>query len=122
MDEWSNKNHTKIEKRKKKREDKLQKRQKEAFNLVSVWVKTGRTSQTTGKNNNFCMVYFEEVVVANVLSEKSVTLETSQSPIGLPSQSTSEPSGFLAKQALTAAFRAVLVSGANSASTTMQPK
>ena len=57
----------KIEKRKKKREEKLQNRQKEAFNLVSVWVKTGRNNQTKGKNNNFCMVYFEEVVVANVL-------------------------------------------------------
>ena len=65
----------KIEKRKKKREDKLQNRRKEAFNLVSVCVKTGRTNQTKGKNNNFCMVYFEEVVVANVLLSMVVTLD-----------------------------------------------
>ena len=57
----------KIEKRKKKRKDKLQNRQKEAFNLVSACVKTGRNHQTKGKKNNFCIVHFEEVVVANVL-------------------------------------------------------
>ena len=87
MDEWSNKNHTKIEKRKKKREDKLQTRQKEAFNLVSVWVKTGRNSQTKGKKNNFCIVYFEEVVVANVLLPKAVALDVSHfeiSPLNVP--------------------------------------
>ena len=55
-----------IETRKKKREDKLQKRHKEAFNLVSVCVKTGRKNQTTGKKKNFRIVHFEEVVVANV--------------------------------------------------------
>ena len=71
----------KIEKRKKKRENKLQNRQKEAFNLVRVCVKTGRNSQTKGKKNNFCIVYFEEVVVAHVLAKKVFTLETSQSPI-----------------------------------------
>ena len=65
----------KIEKRKKKRENKLQKRQKEAFNLVSVCVKTGRNSQTKGKKNNFCIVYFEEVVVANILAYMVVTLD-----------------------------------------------
>ena len=67
----------KIEKRKKKRKDKLQNRQKEAFNLVSVWVKTGRNNQTQGKKNNFCSVYFEEVVVANELEEKSVASDVS---------------------------------------------
>ena len=67
----------KIEKRKKKREDKLQKRQIEAFNLVSVCVKTGRNNQTKGKNNNFCIVYFEEVVAANVLATMVVTLDVS---------------------------------------------
>ena len=77
MDECSNKNHTKIEKRKKKREDKLQKRQKEAFNLVSVRVKTGRNNQTKGKKNNVCIVYFEEVVVANVLELMLVALDVS---------------------------------------------
>ena len=35
--------------RKKKREEELQNRRKEAFNLVSVWVKTGRNSQTKRK-------------------------------------------------------------------------
>ena len=77
MDERSNKNHTKIEKRKKKREEKLQKRQKKAFNLVSVWVKTGRNSQTKGKKNNFCIEYFEEVVVAHVLYLKPVAPDIS---------------------------------------------
>ena len=76
----------KIEERKKKREDKLQKRQKEAFNLVSVWVKTGRNSQTKGKKKNCCIVYFEEVVVANVLLMKVVPLDVShfeRSPLNL---------------------------------------
>ena len=66
-----------IEKRTKKKENKLQNRQKEAFNLVSVCVKTGRNNQTEGKNNNFCIVHFEEVVVANVRPKKFVALETS---------------------------------------------
>ena len=67
----------KIEKRKKKREDKLQNRHKEAFNLVSVFVETGRNNQTKGKKNNFCIVYFEEVVVANVLLMKVVASDVS---------------------------------------------
>ena len=74
-------------KRKKKREGRLQNRQKEAFNLVSVWVKTGRNSQTKGKKNNFCIVYFEEVVVANVLWEKIFTSDVShfeRSPLKEP--------------------------------------
>ena len=50
---------------------------KEAFNLVSVWVKTGRINQTKGKKNNFCIVYFEEVVVANVLESNLVPLDVS---------------------------------------------
>ena len=65
----------KIEKRKKKKKAKLQNRHKEAFNLVSVWVKTGRNNQTEGKKNNFCIVYFEEVVGAHVLSVMVVTLD-----------------------------------------------
>ena len=44
---------------------------------MSVWVKTGRNSQTEGKKNNFCSVDFEEVVVAHVLSVKSVALDVS---------------------------------------------
>ena len=38
-------------------------------------VKTGRNSQTKGKKNNFCIVYFEEVVVANVLRYMFSTLD-----------------------------------------------
>ena len=48
---------------------------KRAFNLVSVWVKTGRNSQTKGKMNNFCIVDFEEMVVANVLPAMEITLD-----------------------------------------------
>ena len=48
---------------------------KEGFNLVSVCVKTGRNSQTKGKKNNFCIGYFEEVVVAYVLLPMLVTLD-----------------------------------------------
>ena len=40
-----------------------------------MWVKTGRNNQTEGKNNNFCIVYFEEGVVANVLWTMVVTLD-----------------------------------------------
>ena len=35
--------------------------------LLVCGLQTGRNSQTKGKKNNFCIVYFEEVVVANVL-------------------------------------------------------
>ena len=38
-------------------------------------VKTGRNNQTKGKKNNFCIVHFEEVVVANVLFFMVVTLD-----------------------------------------------
>ena len=83
-----------FEKRKKKREDKLQNRQKEAFNLVSVWVKTGRNSQTKGKNNNVCIVYFEEVVVANVLYPIFFTLDVThveRSPLNTVAPENTDP-------------------------------
>ena len=94
MDECSNKNHTKIEKRKKNREKTLRKRQKEAFNLVSVWVKTGRNNQTKGEKNNFCIVYFEEVVVANVLRPMVVTLDVihfERSPLNTSAEENTNP-------------------------------
>ena len=53
----------------------ITKQTKEAFNLVSVWVKIGSNNQTKGKKNNFCIVYFEEVVVANVLCFMFSTLD-----------------------------------------------
>ena len=84
----------KIEKRKKKRENKLQKRQKEAFNLVSVCVKTGRNNQTEGKNNNVCIVCFEEVVVANVLYFMVVTLDVThfeRSPLNAQAPPNTDP-------------------------------
>ena len=84
-----------IEKRKKKRKDKLQNRHKEAFNLFSVCVKTGSNNQTKGKKNNFCIVYFEEVVVANVLWEKEVALDVShfeRSPLNTLVYSNTDPS------------------------------
>ena len=38
-------------------------------------VKIGRNNRTKRKKNNFCIVYFEEVVVANVLSTMFSTLD-----------------------------------------------
>ena len=58
-------------------------------------VRTGRNSQTEGKKNNFCSVDFEEVVVAHVLSDKSVALETShfeRSPLNASATINTEPS------------------------------
>ena len=57
-------------------------------------VKTGRNNQTKGKKNNFCIVYFEEVVVANVLYLKSVALDVShfeRSPLNLLAPSNTDP-------------------------------
>ena len=43
--------------------------------LLVCGLQTGRNNQTEGKKNNFCIVYFEEVVVANVLCRMVVTLD-----------------------------------------------
>ena len=87
-----------------------------------MWVNTGRNNQTKGKKNNFCIVYFEEVVVANVLFWKSVTWETSQSPIG-PLEFGQDPlTGVSTKQLSIAVCKAALSAGAKLASTTIQPK
>ena len=62
--------------------------------IVSVWVKTGRNSQTKGKNNNFCSVDFEEVVVANVLEVKSVASDVFHfeiSPLNLVAPLNTDP-------------------------------
>ena len=57
-------------------------------------VKTGRNNQTKGKKNNFCIVYFEEVVVANVLSLMEVTLDVShfeRSPLNASARTNAVP-------------------------------
>ena len=57
-------------------------------------VKTGRNNQTKGKNNNFCIVYFEEVVVANVPAFMEVTLDVfhfETSPLNLVAPLNTDP-------------------------------
>ena len=54
-------------------------------------VKTGRNNQTKGKNNNFCIVYFKEVVVAHVLSFMVVTLDVTHSERPFPVQHPESP-------------------------------
>ena len=57
-------------------------------------VKTGRNNQTKGKKNNFCIVYFEEVVVANVLIAMEVTLDVThfeRSPLKAPASINTDP-------------------------------
>ena len=94
MDECSNTNHTKLKRGRRKERTNYKIDKKEAFNLVSVCVKTGRTNQTKGEKNNFCIVYFEEVVVANVLYLKSVALDVShfeRSPLKPPALENTDP-------------------------------
>ena len=57
-------------------------------------VKTGRNNQTKGKKNNFCIVYFEEVVVANVLHFMLVASDVShfeRSPLNALALANTDP-------------------------------
>ena len=59
-----------------------------------MWVKTGRNNQTEGEKNNFCIVYFEEVVVANVLAAMVVTWDVThveRSPLNAVAEENTDP-------------------------------
>ena len=57
-------------------------------------VKIGRNNRTQRKKNNFCIVYFEEMVVANVLSFMVSTLDVThfeRSPLNTDATSNADP-------------------------------
>ena len=63
--------------------------------LLVCGLQTGRNSQTKGKKNNFCIAYFEEVVVvAHVLYSMVVALDVShfeRSPLKAPALRNTDP-------------------------------